>query len=125
MRPADPPCGSVAQRAAALVFAATLVSAARGGRLEGGREGEVGGQLHRARVLRAAVAPLVESEAGLRGGLDGLRAALVEGATALRTGGGRSPRGFPRATRPRRPLKELRHTIGTTSRRLTLSLIGC
>ena len=29
VRPADPPCGSVAQRAAALVFAATLVSAAR------------------------------------------------------------------------------------------------
>ena len=76
MRPADPPRGSVAQRAAA------LVSAARGGRLEGGREREVGGQLHRARVLRAAVAPLVEGEAGLRGGLDGLRTALVEGAAA-------------------------------------------
>ena len=82
VRPADPPRGSVAQRAAALVSAATLVSAARGGRLEGGREGEVGGELHRARVLRAAVAPLVEGEAGLRGGLDGLRAALVEGAAA-------------------------------------------
>ena len=66
----------IAQRAAA------LVSAARGGRLEGGREGEVGGQLHRARVLRAAVAPLVEGEAGLRGCSDGLRAALVEGAAA-------------------------------------------
>ena len=76
VRPADPPRGSVAQRAAA------LVSAARGGRLEGGREREVGGELHRARVLRAAVAPLVEGEAGLRGGLDGLRAALVEGAAA-------------------------------------------
>ena len=38
----------------------------------------------------------------------------AEPATALRTGGGRSPRGFPRATRPRRQLKELRHTIGTT-----------
>ena len=82
VRPADPPRVSVAQRAAALVFAATLVSAARGGRLEGGREREVGGELHRARVLRAAVAPLVESEAGLRRGLDGLRAALVEGAAA-------------------------------------------
>ena len=82
VRPADPPRGSVAQRAAALVSAATLVSAARGGRLEGGREREVGGQLHRARVLRAAVAPLVESEAGLRRGPDGLRAALVEGAAA-------------------------------------------
>ena len=66
----------IAQRAAA------LVSAARGGRLEGGREREVGGQLHRARVLRAAVAPLVEGEAGLRRGLDSLRAALVEGAAA-------------------------------------------
>ena len=76
VRPADPPRGSVAQRAAA------LVSAARGGRLEGGREGEVGGQLHRARILRAAVAPLVEGEAGLRRGSDGLRAALVEGAAA-------------------------------------------
>ena len=76
VRPADPPRGLIAQRAAA------LVSAARGGRLEGGREREVGGQLHRARVLRAAVAPLVEGEAGLRGGLDGLRAALVEGAAA-------------------------------------------
>ena len=76
VRPADPPRGSVAQRAAA------LVSAARGGRLEGGREREVGGELHRARVLRAAVAPLVEGEAGLRRGLDGLRAALVEGAAA-------------------------------------------
>ena len=74
--------GLIAQRAAALVSAATLVSAARGGRLEGGREREVGGELHRARVLRAAVAPLVEGEAGLRGGLDGLRAALVEGAAA-------------------------------------------
>ena len=59
VRPADPPRGSVAQRAAALVSAATLVSAARGGRLEGGREREVGGELHRARVLRAAVAPLL------------------------------------------------------------------
>ena len=77
VRPADPPRGSVAQGAAALVFAA-----ARGGRLEGGREGEVGGQLHRARVLRAAIAPLVESEASLRSGSDGLRAALVEGAAA-------------------------------------------
>ena len=77
VRPADPPRGLIAQRAAALVSAA-----ARGGRLEGGREREVGGQLHRARVLRAAVAPLVEGEAGLRGGLDGLRAALVEGAAA-------------------------------------------
>ena len=77
-RPA--PWGLIAQRAVAL---ATLVSsAARGGRLEGGREREVGGQLHRARVLRAAVAPLVEGEAGLRRGLDGLRAALVEGAAA-------------------------------------------
>ena len=82
VRPADPPRGSVAQRAATLVFAATLVSAARGGRLEGGREGEVGGELHRARVLRAAVAPLVESEAGLWSGSDGLRTALVEGAAA-------------------------------------------
>ena len=83
VRPADPPRGSVAQGAAALVSAATLVSAAaRGGRLEGGREGEVGGELHRAGVLRAAVAPLVEGEAGLRGGLDGLRAALVEGTAA-------------------------------------------
>ena len=79
-RPA--PWGLIAQRAAALVAAATLVSAARGGRLEGGREGEVGGQLHRARVLRAAVAPLVEGEAGLGSGSDGLRAALVEGAAA-------------------------------------------
>ena len=79
-RPA--PWGLIAQRAAALVSAATLVSAARGGRLERGREGEVGGELHRARVLRAAVAPLVEGEAGLRGCSDGLRAALVEGATA-------------------------------------------
>ena len=34
--------------AAALVSATTLVSAARGGRLEGGREREVGGELHRA-----------------------------------------------------------------------------
>ena len=76
VRPADPPRVSVAQRAAA------LVSAARGGRLEGGRKGEVGGELHRARVLRAAVAPLVEGEAGLRSGSDGLRAALVEGAAA-------------------------------------------
>ena len=82
MRPADPPRGSVAQRAAALVSAATLVSAARGGRLEGGREREVGGELHRAGILRAAVAPLVESEAGLRSGSDGLRAALVEGTAA-------------------------------------------
>ena len=79
-RPA--PWGLIAQRAAALVAAATLVSAARGGRLEGGREREVGGKLHRARVLRAAVAPLVEGEAGLRGCSDGLRAALVEGAAA-------------------------------------------
>ena len=79
VRPADPPRGLIAQRAAAL---AALVSAARGGRLEGGREREVGGELHRARVLRAAVAPLVEGEAGLRGGADGLRAALVEGAAA-------------------------------------------
>ena len=76
VRPADPPRGLIAQRAAA------LVSAARGGRLEGGREGEVGGELHRARVLRAAVAPLVEGEAGLGSGSDGLRAALVEGAAA-------------------------------------------
>lgn len=53
-----------------VVFAATLTSAARGGRLEGGREPEVGGELHRARVLRAAVAPLVEGEAGLRRGSD-------------------------------------------------------
>ena len=82
VRPADPPRGLIAQGAAALVFAATLTSAARGGRLEGGREREVGGQLHRARVLRAAVAPLVEGEAGLRRGLDGLCAALVEGAAA-------------------------------------------
>ena len=82
VKPADPPRGSVAQGAAALVSAATLVSAARGGRLEGGREREVGGELHRARVLRAAVAPLVEGEAGLRGGADGLGAALVEGAAA-------------------------------------------
>ena len=83
VRPADPPRGSVAQGAAALVSAATLVSAAaRGGRLEGGREREVGGQLHRAWVLRAAVAPLVEGEAGLRSGSDGLRAALVEGTAA-------------------------------------------
>ena len=74
--------GLIAQGAAALVSAATLVSAARGGRLERGREGEVGGQLHRAGVLRAAVAPLVEGEAGLGSGLDGLRAALVEGAAA-------------------------------------------
>ena len=74
--------GLIAQRAAALVSAATLVSAARGGRLEGGREREVGGELHRAGILRAAVAPLVEGEAGLRGGLDGLRTALVEGAAA-------------------------------------------
>ena len=79
-RPA--PWGLIAQRAAALVFAATLVSAACGGRLEGGREREVGGEFHRARVLRAAVAPLVEGEAGLRRGSDGLRAALVEGAAA-------------------------------------------
>ena len=77
VRPADPPRGLIAQRAAALVSAA-----ARGGRLEGSREREVGGQLHRARVLRAAVAPLVEGEAGLRRGLDGLCAALVEGAAA-------------------------------------------
>ena len=76
VRPADPPRGSVAQGAAA------LVSAARGGRLEGGREREVGDELHRARVLRAAVAPLVESEAGLWSGSDGLRTALVEGAAA-------------------------------------------
>ena len=76
VRPADPPRGLIAQRAAA------LVSAARGGRLEGGREGEVGGELQRARVLRAAVAPLVEGEAGLRRGSDGLRAALVEGTAA-------------------------------------------
>ena len=82
VRPADPPRGLIAQRAAALVFAATLVSAACGGRLEGGREREVGGKLHRARVLRAAVAPLVEGEAGLGSGSDGLRAALVEGAAA-------------------------------------------
>ena len=80
VRPADPPRGLIAQGAA--VLAATLVSAARGGRLEGGREREVGGELHRARVLRAAVAPLVEGEAGLRGCSDGLRAALVEGAAA-------------------------------------------
>ena len=81
VRPADPPRGLIAQRAAAL--AATLVSAAaRGGRLEGGREREVGGEPHRARILRAAVAPLVEGEAGLRRGSDGLRAALVEGAAA-------------------------------------------
>ena len=73
-RPA--PWGLIAQRAAA------LVSAARGGRLEGGREREVGGELHRARVLRAAVAPLVKGEAGLGSGLDGLRAALVESAAA-------------------------------------------
>ena len=46
---------------ATLVGIAALVGAsARAGRLEGGREGEVGGELHRARVLRAAVAPLVE-----------------------------------------------------------------
>ena len=77
-----PARGSVAQRAAALVSAATLVSAARGGRLEGGREREVGGELHRARILRAAVAPLVEGEAGLRSCSDGLRTALVEGAAA-------------------------------------------
>ena len=77
VRPCRPaPWGLIAQRAAA------LVSAARGGRLEGGREREVGGELHRARVLRAAVAPLVEGEAGLRSGSDGLRAALVEGAAA-------------------------------------------
>ena len=82
VRPADPPRGLIAQGAAALVFAATLTSAARGGRLEGGREREVGGELHRARVLRAAVAPLVEGEAGLRRGSDGLRTALVEGAAA-------------------------------------------
>ena len=83
VRPSRPaPWGLIAQRAAALVFAATLVSAARGGRLEGGREREVGDELHRARVLRAAVAPLVEGEAGLRSGSDGLRAALVEGAAA-------------------------------------------
>ena len=74
--------GLIAQRAAALVSAATLVSAARGGRLEGGREREVGGQLYRAGILRAAVAPLVEGEAGLGSGLDGLRAALVESAAA-------------------------------------------
>ena len=78
VRPADPPRGLIAEGAA--VLAAALVSAARGGRLEGGREHEVGGELHRARVLRAAVAPLVEGEAGLRGDADGLRAALVEGA---------------------------------------------
>ena len=82
VRPADPPRGLIAQGAAALVFAATLTSAARGGRLEGGREGEVGGELHRARVLRAPVVPLVEGEAGLRSGSDGLRTALVEGAAA-------------------------------------------
>ena len=77
VRPCRPaPWGLIAQRAAA------LVSAARGGRLEGSREREVGGQLHRARVLRAAVAPLVEGEAGLRSGSDGLRAALVESAAA-------------------------------------------
>ena len=75
--------GLIAQRAAALVSAATLVAAARGGRLEGGREREVGGKLHRARVLRAAVAPLVEGEAGLRGCSDGLRAALLT--SSLRT----------------------------------------
>ena len=74
VRPADPPRGLIAQGAAALVFAATLTSAARGVRLEGGREGEVGGELHRARILRAAVAPLVEGEAGLGSGSDGLRA---------------------------------------------------
>ena len=79
-RPA--PWGLIAQGAAALVSAATLVSAARGGRLEGGREREVGGELHRARVLRAPVAPLVKGEAGLGSGLDGLRAALVESAAA-------------------------------------------
>ena len=82
VRPADPPRGLIAQGAAALVSAATLVSAARGGRLEGGREREVGGQLHRARILRATVIPLVEGEAGLRRGLDSLRTALVEGAAA-------------------------------------------
>ena len=82
MRPADPPRGSVAQRAAALVSAATLVSAARGGRLEGGREGEVGGELQRARVLRAAVAPLVEGEAGLRVARTVCVLPLVEGAAA-------------------------------------------
>ena len=82
VRPADPPRGLIAQRAAALVSAATLVSAARGGRLEGGREREVGGEFHRARVLRAAVAPFVEGEARLGRGLDGLRTALVEGAAA-------------------------------------------
>ena len=77
MRPSRPaPWGLIAQRAAA------LVSAARGGRLEGGREGEVGGELHRARVLRAPVVPLVEGEAGLGRGSDGLRTALVEGAAA-------------------------------------------
>ena len=43
VRPADPPRGLIAQRAAALVSAA-----ARGGRLEGSREREVGGQLHQA-----------------------------------------------------------------------------
>ena len=44
--------------------AAALVSAARGGRLEGGREREVGGELHRAGILRAAVAPLVDRVGG-------------------------------------------------------------
>ena len=82
VRPCRPALWLIAQRAAALVFAATLVSAARGGRLEGGREREVGGELHRAGILRAAVAPLVEGEAGLRSGSDGLRAALVESAAA-------------------------------------------
>uniref|UniRef100_UPI0040284AF4 hypothetical protein n=1 Tax=Prevotella sp. TaxID=59823 RepID=UPI0040284AF4 len=36
----------------------------------------------------------------------------------------RSPGASPRATRPRRPLKEIRHTVGTTSRHLALSLVA-
>ena len=67
-------------------------SAARGVRLEGPRDVT---WLHRARILRAAVAPLVEGEAGLRRGSDGLRAALVEGC--------RRPRRYPGSRWPSGP----------------------
>ena len=76
--------GLVAEASAsALIGIAALVRVfARGGRLEGGREGEVGVDGQGADGLGVAVAPLVEGEARLRGGADRGLGALVVGAAA-------------------------------------------
>ena len=75
--------------AAALVGITTLVgisalvgASARAGRLEGGREREVGVDGQGAYGLRVAVAPLVEGEARLRSGADRGVGALVVSAAA-------------------------------------------